>query len=323
MNKVGIIGAGNLGARHLQAFSLANRAFELFVVDLSLESLQKARNIFENSENTARHMVHYINNIEGLPKSLDVVIVATNSNIRRSVIEELLTITNVNYLLLEKVLFQKLEDYDSIGKVLKEKNIKTWVNCPRRTFDFYKNLKAELEEATSMEINVSGSLWGLACNGIHMLDLIAFLAGSKDTKVDVSNLEENYIESKRKGFLEINGTLKGSMGRCSSYAITCYPMSDSPVTISINSDILKCIIVESSNTSYISRKKSNWMWENEHFIILQQSQRTQLVVQDILDKGDCDLVEYEESAYLHKCFQEPLITYFGERGIRDGLCPIT
>ena len=54
-----------------------------------------------------------------------------------------------------------------------------------------------------------------------------------------------------------------------------------------------------------------------------QSQLTNIVIEEILDTGDCGLTPYQESARLHKAFLEPLSAFFREQGFEEGLCPIT
>ena len=49
-------------------------------------------------------------------------------------------------MILEKFLFQKISDYRNNLKRLKKHKIYSWVNCQRRAFPFYQNLKKKLEK---------------------------------------------------------------------------------------------------------------------------------------------------------------------------------
>lgn len=320
---IGLIGVGALGSRHLQALALSDRILNIFVMDPSEASLKKAEELFYQMSNASKHQILFTTRMDQMAKKFDVVIIATNSNVRRQVIEQLITCCKVKFLIIEKVLFQRLEDYEIVSEALKKNNIRAWVNCTRRLFDFYQNLKDRLLEATSFEISISGSKWGLGCNAIHFLDLIAYLGGSDNQKLDVSGLDKQYIKSKRRGFLEITGTISGRIGRCNNYSITSYLNNNCPISISISSDILKCIINESEKKAIVAEASNNWVWKEESFQIPYQSQLTHLVVQDILDTGNCMLTEYEVSKQFHSKLQEPLIQYFEKLGVEGKICPIT
>ena len=320
---IGLVGAGALGSRHLQALMITNRALNIYVMDTSEESLRKSEELCYQMRESSNHKIIFTTDVNKLPKKLEVVIVATSANVRKIVIEQIIANSKVNYFILEKVLFQKIEDYRTVHKMFEENNIKSWVNCPRRLYPFYQELKERLSNATSMEISVSGSAWGLGCNGIHFMDLIAFLAGNEMVKVDISGLEKEYLQSKRLGFLEIAGTISGTMGRCKNYSITSYLGQTCPISIQITSDVLKCVISESKKTALIAEESNEWEWKEEIFQLPYQSQLTQVVLQDILDTGECKLTDYDTSRYLHENLQEALIPYFTKLGVEGNQCPIT
>lgn len=320
---IGLVGAGALGTRHLQALARTNRSLNIYILDPSELSLKKAEEQYYQMNDALKHKVIFTKDIKQLPKQLDIVIVATSSNVRKKVIKEVLLHASVDYFILEKVLFQKIEDYLEVSELLYKHKAKAWVNCPRRLFNFYQELKVRLASASSMEISISGSNWGLGCNVIHFIDLIAFLAGCRDLDVDISGLEEFYIDSKREGFLEINGTITGKIGRCKNFSITSYPNNETPITIQVNSDVLKCFISEVGKYALIAEVSSGWEMQKEVIQIPYQSELTQLIVQDLLDTGGCMLTDYDTSKYLHCKIQEPLIQYFEKLGVEGKLCPIT
>ncbi|NJM62856.1 MAG: alpha/beta hydrolase [Oscillatoriales cyanobacterium RU_3_3] len=69
-----------------------------------------------------------------------------------------------------------------VGKIrnsyrLAAAGVKTWVNCPRRMQPAYHKLRQDLHGHSPITMRVVGGGWGLACNGIHFLDLAAFLFG--------------------------------------------------------------------------------------------------------------------------------------------------
>ena len=116
--------------------------------------------------------------IAELETSIDVAIVATNSDIRRITIETLLGRCSVPYLVLEKALFQRLKDYDEVAELLACKGIKAWVNCPRRMLSFYADVKKDFDTAMPISFQVSGN-WAMGCNAIHMIDLFHFISSAQ------------------------------------------------------------------------------------------------------------------------------------------------
>lgn len=54
------------------------------------------------------------------PHEIELVVIATSSNMRRIVFEQLIDHAFVKYILFEKVLFQRKEDYYFVQEKLKE-----------------------------------------------------------------------------------------------------------------------------------------------------------------------------------------------------------
>ncbi|OLS19108.1 MAG: Alanine dehydrogenase [Candidatus Heimdallarchaeota archaeon LC_2] len=80
---IGIIGAGQIGSRHLQAIAKLTETTNIYIVDTSTDSLNIAKQRFkEIVNNEAEISTSYLTNQMDLPAELDIVIVSTNSNIR-------------------------------------------------------------------------------------------------------------------------------------------------------------------------------------------------------------------------------------------------
>ena len=141
MYNIAIIGAGQLGSRHLQGLAKSSKQYQLYVVDPDEKALSIAKQRYEEVLiPTNKNNVSYHQNISDLPEKSEVAIIATTANVRRGIIESLLDKCSIKYLILEKVVFQRSEDFKPIQNLLLEKGVKTWVNCSRRSFSLYKNL---------------------------------------------------------------------------------------------------------------------------------------------------------------------------------------
>ena len=195
----------------------------------------------------------------------------------------------------------------------------SWVNCTRRSWEFYNDLKALLPSSSPINMVVSGKQWGLGCNSIHLLDLLAYLSGtSNDIRIDTSQLDKKILASKRSGYVEFTGTLNGKLGNNSFKFIST--MDDSESQIRIYNDVFNCIISENPPVGHAEIKikdKNNIYNElNIQFNVPYQSRLTNHVVENILNTGTCSLTQYEESMRLHL----PLITAFLDK-IRLDLGP--
>lgn len=325
MVNIAIIGAGQIGSRHLQALSQLNRSTNIQIVDPNYKSLERARERFlQVQKNKDIQRVEYLDNIADLKNSLEIVMIATNSDVRREIIEKLLLQKKVRYVILEKVLFQKIKDFAVVNDLLVRNNVKAWVNCPHRMNNFYKQLKFKFIKVKKVDYRVSSSSLGIGCNSIHFLDLFAFLTGQINFVLFSDQLDSNIIMSKRPGFIEFTGTLYGTSSRGSNIAITSYLKGNAPLIISINSEVISCLIREGEGKAWISEKANNWIWKEHSFTMPYQSQLTNLVVQDILDTGKCDLTKYEESWNIHVPLLKSLLFYLQKQKMEEiDLCPIT
>ncbi|MTI84035.1 MAG: hypothetical protein FH756_09020 [Firmicutes bacterium] len=324
---IAIIGAGEIGSRHLQALALIDRPINVYVVDVNHDSLLKAKERFlEVSTNRVTYVpkVNFLTDISNLPVFLDVTIIATNSDIRHTVIKQLLYNTTVNCLIIEKFLFQSLVDYKEIGELFKKKNIKAWVNCPRRLWKFYYNLKLKLSECRSIELNVTGSNWGLGCNSIHFLDLIAYFTGDQDFNLYSDKLDDKIVPSKRKRFIEFTGTLYGQSVNGNRILLTSNHDNNDPLTVKVISDKVHYVVREGEKKAWIAEETNKWHFNEVRFDFNHQSELTHLVVQRLLDNGQCNLPGYEESSHLHKAIMKPFLTHLKNLTGRDATqCPIT
>ncbi|MBC8146778.1 MAG: Gfo/Idh/MocA family oxidoreductase [Bacteroidetes bacterium] len=137
---IAVIGAGQLGSRHLQGLAKSSKEFQIYVIDPNENALILAKQRFEEVSKSTNSIVSYRQSMSDLPGTIDLAIIATTANVRRKIIENLLDKCSIKYLILEKVVFQKSEDFKPIQKRLLEKGVKAWVNCARRSYSFYKNL---------------------------------------------------------------------------------------------------------------------------------------------------------------------------------------
>lgn len=322
MYKVVIIGTGQLGSRHLQGLKLAQLPMSIWVVDPSCESLRVAMERYnEVSYNSNIVSCEFVDNLDLLPHELDLVIVATNSTPRLNIIERLLSTKNVKNLVLEKFLFPALSNYQKAEKLLLNNGLlgNTWVNCPRRLWTGYQKLRNELCGASCIEFTAKGNDWGLACNGIHLIDMFAYLKGDVELSIlDTLGLDKFLYPSKRDGYFELMGTLAVSDNCGNSAVISSLHGTPGALVLEVRSDEHVYLIDEMAGT--ITR-------DDELFADLglrYQSALTGEMAEQILLRNCSDLTSYSDSARLHQYFLQSVVAFYNNHSGKQGDdCPIT
>ena len=212
MMNITIIGCGQIGSRHIQSLSHLEYPLNIQLVDPSKDSLKIAKNrffeVYNNKDNSK--FIRLYQNIDEIVDPIDIGIISTTSNVRANVVTDLLQKKEVHFLILEKFLFQKVNDYYLIKKLLDDKDIPTWVNCSQRTIDLYVSIKQKLDLSKKIKIIVSGSNWGIGARAIHFLDLFAFYVGWNGFEFKKFILDEKKLETKRTDFTDYMGHITGT-----------------------------------------------------------------------------------------------------------------
>jgi predicted dehydrogenase len=302
-----LVGAGQLGSRHLQALKAIDRPLEIHVVDPSAPSLATARERYEGIGGNAGHKLNYSATVPATGP-VDIAIVPTSAAVRRAAIEALLAASPVKYMVLEKLLFVEPGDYQAVSNLLRDKGVRAWVNCPMRVMPVYEAIRASLGQGP-VHYRVTGSQFGLVTNAIHYLDHVVHLSGCNEFELDTSGLEERAIDSKRAGYLEYNGTLSARFADGSRCDMTCYPQGNAPVVVEISTPSARFIVRESEGRLWRSTEAAAWKWEEDAAPIPFQSQMTAGIVESLLGRGTCGLSPFEASVQTHRLLLEPLLRH--------------
>ncbi|RKF17814.1 hypothetical protein DBZ36_11170 [Alginatibacterium sediminis] len=321
-----IVGAGQLGSRHLQALASLNESFDIYVVDPSTASLSTAEQRYLEVKHEHSPIVHYEQTIHSLSiKTFKVAIIASNADIRFEIIRTISEQLELEFLLLEKVLFQSTEQLINAQEIISKAGITTWVNCPRRLFTAYQQLALRYQGCSSISIEVDGSNWGLACNAIHFLDLWHQFAGFTSYQIDYEP-DTKVVSSKRPGYQELVGSLNASSNDGKHrLKLTCNLTEDKVPSLSI-----KACFDEQVVEFLESEGQIRWLdecGEIESTIplqILYQSQTTDKVVLSMIETGRCQLTTLTDSAMLHREFLDKTCKQFtSQTGIEHKIAPIT
>ena len=313
MKKIFIIGAGQLGSRHLQALKYVRDVLDIYIIDPSKESLNIAKERYDSLELTDNNNVSYMNSIVdiNIESNIDLVIIATSSNVRSFVTIELLKKFTVNTIIFEKILFQKKDDYFTIKRLLDINNVKAYVNCPMRMMSFYKDIKP-LFKGTKFKYLVSGSQFGLVTNLIHFLDHISFLNEDSEYKANADFLDKEIIKSKRDGFYELNGSFQVDFKNGTQGFFNCNSTGNAPIIVQAFNSKVHFISKESEGKVLISKAENDWKWEVITFNIPFQSQLTTILVESLFDNNTCLLPTYEESMKIHLPYLDSLLNFVND-----------
>jgi hypothetical protein len=321
MHQIILVGAGQIGSRHLQALAKLQSHCRITVIDPSKKSLEITKSRFLEVANSSPEVSFSTE----MPtrRSYDIAIIATNANVRFDVFKQLIADNKIKNIIFEKVLFQTIYHLQCTATILDQRSILAWVNCPRRGVEVYKKLKQTLQSQLPLKMKVDGHNYGLACNGIHFIDLFVFLNGESDIEMTPHQLCETYVEAKRPGCFEVFGTL-GATAKKNVLVLQC---DSSAEQTSME------IVIETSQNIYVINEliqqikvysAAGELLVTDEFVVPPQSEMTHLVVEDILSKGRCELPYYVESANYHEHFITTMLDYFNTN--RDKVllaCPIT
>ncbi|WP_116472413.1 Gfo/Idh/MocA family oxidoreductase [Zobellella maritima] len=321
MHNIMLIGAGQLGSRHLQGMLLSHHELNIVVVDPFSDSLVVAEE--RASQVSPAHPQTRISYVTAIPNlNVDICIIATAAHIRAQVTEELLTKCQVRHIIFEKVLFQKEPEYQAVVNLLDNNDTQGWVNCPRRLYPTYRQIKSMLASSdAALQMKVSGSSWGMACNSIHFIDLFSYLVEVPEYNICLSNLDEKILSSKRAGFYEVTGELKMLAGE-HELIIKCGQDDSVAIKVEIKSGNQSFIIDETAGVWFVSLSEGEHE-EKEHMPTY-QSQLTGQNIDELLEHNKSSLTTFHDSVRIHIPFIRSLQAHMSNSmGIVLNSCPIT
>jgi len=318
MKHVAIVGAGGIGQRHLQSCAgLPSVEFELHVVEPDETSRGNAQRLAGAAN------VRWYDNVEALPSHLDLAVIATRADMRARVTREIVETTSSRLLILEKVLFQRADQYREIGELFERLGVSAWVNCPRRLWPAYRDLAARISPERILRIATVGKSWDIGCNAIHFLDLFEYLTATTRATVDKVDLTLVH-PAKRQGMLHIEGAVTGALGASSSrsvgFEIVSRPDYEGAQMIVIET-VDGCFLVNEGDVVTVKAPGGAVASYSVPF----QSQLTAGTVESILATGRCDLASYALSRQLHETLLDKMRGALGRAGhLSDPeVCPVT
>lgn len=318
MQKILLLGCGELGSRYLQGLASVESKLFVTVVDPSIKSIDKAKSRWAEAGGTQTdHEILWLNSIPQDSEGFDLALVVTSAQERAELVKQIISNTKVRYWVLEKIVAQSKQELDAITCFVGQSE-GAWVNTPHRTMELFKSLKARLNGKGPLRVKYAGGLWGLACNSIHYIDIIQWITGESIVSVLTSGLDNNWFESKRAGYFELTGSLVVQFS--SGTFLELNSRQNAKVQI-FQIELANGIVW---NIDEITGTASSSVGEQIHGKIELQSELTGPLVNDILHNGRCDLPKMTESNLIHTPFLEAMLNHWNSsRNQQDILFPIT
>lgn len=312
VHSIAIVGCGGIGSRYLQGLSFVTElSLEIFIVEPDDYRFAQAVKIGCSSEE-CNHTVRRVSFAELLRlEQLDICCVTTPSMPRRQIVEEISSNLSVKNWILEKVLVPSLDDLNALQDLLS--NQRAWVNLPRRLYPIYLRIKDQLAGDAPIQVSVQWANFDLACNAIHLIDLIAWLCGEELKSVEVLPIGP-WRQTKRADYKEFDGRISCEFENGSSLTIDN--------TRPTKNDEFK--IVSGEQKIFVSEHTGELNAGTiEHYQMPFQSQLMETIVHELLDDELASrLTPLSEStkhhrAFLSACLQSPVLQ------TSNGIVPIT
>lgn len=317
MKTVSIIGAGQLGSRHLQGLKAAQAELDIWVMDANSDSLQVAKERYDAVPSDTPKTVHFVESTDALPSALDLVIIATGSKPRAAIVKALLAHAKVTYLVLEKFLFPNMKEYDEVAHLFEEKKVKCWVNCPRRMWESYKAIKKLIKPEYPVLFQKNGKDWGICCNSVHFIDVWMYLAGDSSFTVNLQGMEPQVIGSKRNGYIELLGKERFYSSKGDELILGSFAEYDGDSRVCIKNGNNEIIINESTGEWTYNGEKHE---DKTPF----QSGLTGKLADELITSNTCGLTPYLLSSEYHKPFLKAVTEFVNRvQGTNSDSCPIT
>lgn len=298
-----ITGAGRLGSRYLQGLVKCRIPLRIYVQNSGQDSLSRAEQHWKEAFGPeSHHDVSFHVSFESLPRQLDVAIVSTTADIRPQAVNKITNHAAVRYWVLEKVLAQSESGLDEIMAHIGD-GPSAWVNTSRRMTPWHKQIKMQLGLNCPLILKVEGGLWGMACNAVHFLDLVAWWTGETLQDVNTERLNPHWFKSKRPGNWEVSGIMESRFSGGSHVLLTSRAGSG-PTSLEVGDGRLLWLIKENEGLA----RRSDGVEIFGH--MTQQSEMSSTLVESILESGCCDLTTLEESVGLHRVFIRSMLEHW-------------
>ena len=282
-----ILGLGNIGYRHLESLSKIKDKVNITIIEKIKSKTLKINKLILNNNID----IKVFNKIPSNQK-YDLSIICTNSDVRYSAVLNLIKLNKLQFIILEKVVFDNKADYYKFQKLINDKNIHCFVNYPRNMMRCYKELKKEFIKDKVNKFVISGKNWGIMSNSLHFLNLISFMINKNNLKIKDVNLHDRIYKSKRNGFHELKGSLSFAINDTKIFLEDSNIYNSNIITIDFSKTLIKISEAKKKIQYYNKINNKN---NEKSFDFKFQSELTFEIYEAIKNKKKICLPTYDET----------------------------
>ena len=244
-----IVGAGRMGLRHLRGTLPAARSLHL--VDPRPEALDAAAEVARQAGFTGSLVGHASLDAALATLDFDAVVLAETAAGRASRVERVLA-AGIRALLIEKPLEQSRAGVHAIVRAAAAAGADVRCNHVLRTAPAAVELQAA---GGPFRLALVGGAYGIACNGLHWIDLGLYLDGGGGGRLVHGRLDDESIGSGRgPGFADFGGTALYELAGGSRVYVDCQATSSAPQAATITSPTRQVVFDLSSEGATLFRR---------------------------------------------------------------------
>ncbi len=230
-----VIGAGQIGSRHIQALASIPDVGEVVAVDPSAESRDRAMLRWRDVPGHESKRLSVVADVDQAGNaSFDMAVLATNAAGRLEHLRRVVAL-GIRYVLAEKLLFQSIAELEEALDLCRTAAVSLYPNYVYRYASPWRLLSDRLR-GRMFEMRVVAGDIGLATNLPHWLDLFEFVAGYPLGELSVELTKPAYPSKRGGGLVDFSGC---AAGRSSSGASLSLRFADGvcvPVTTIVTAD---------------------------------------------------------------------------------------
>jgi hypothetical protein len=313
-----IAGVGQIGSRYLQGLASYPNALEIWLYDVSPQSLMLAKNRWIEVNENSNHVLYEALKIENLPRDIQLAIIASTADVRPHLVTAISSHAKVKYWILEKVLAQSVEGLKQISKSIPDNSL-AWVNTPMYLYPLYREMCTKLK-GFPVKAKFAG-INGIASNAIHYIDFISRWNGATVNTVMTGQLGKWSPYFKRPNFYDVSGCLE--LGFTDGSTLQVEGISEKRLI-----DVNFSLALPSGELWRISEHGGKAKSSTGHEITAKgfyyQSELTATVINQIFSGHYPDLPTLSQSIDQHQMLLHSLLLHWNkEMAVQDVNIPIT
>ena len=206
--KYNIIGMGNIGMRYLQSIVSQDKESVIFCYDIMPNFKDRVISFLIENQLPIKS-IHFSTSLEKNLEKVDsktIVLITTTADKREDIILDF-AIKKPRLIITEKLVCNSRKAYSALLASLEEIKFKNiLVNFFPRNQLFFQDLYKNIIKNEKFNMHVSIPKLGLACNGIHFIDMFLLLSDSLEYKISKTFYNESY-KQKRDGYYDFSGLI--------------------------------------------------------------------------------------------------------------------